>query len=374
MLTVVSLADAHAQNAPPESGGRNNRRYERFAVNFKATLIQGKKTIRGRVVDISFTGLFFATLQVPPLRDLVKIDLELPTGATMRVLGMAVHAVRPKHNTTLRAGVGVQLFGNGPDVRAQWDDFVNAVRTSFLSEQTEDERNGRPTDDRGPPSPDDPRFDEAPVERLPTDNIAPLLDAAEIEQVVDRLYSTDLTSTDRAPVGPPALTEASAERWESMHLSDPLGPLPADPSAPPSPTSRRGPGRVGGLPAPSPRARLDGPRSGASEDLCFDVAKPELRVRIGSLDALRRLRTRQQLGQPVFFRTEVCMEPNTPLQIRIMQTTGETVFVSEGRVIESSRPDARPGLWVQLNDIDVAPSEDIYITIDLDGGWSDGPG
>ncbi|MEO1334234.1 MAG: PilZ domain-containing protein, partial [Myxococcota bacterium] len=109
---------ASLQESTSETGrARNARQYERFAVDLKATMVVGKKTVEGGVVDISFNGLFFTTEEPPQLRNLIKINVTLPSGKLASLLGMAVHVVQVDAKSKRRPGVGVQLFGIAPDVR-----------------------------------------------------------------------------------------------------------------------------------------------------------------------------------------------------------------------------------------------------------------
>jgi len=120
------------------SDGDNRRRHARYAYSAPADLIRGKKVAHLETVDVSFSGLFLRTDEPPPLRELVKIRLELPSdGEEAMLLGMAVHRVPPGGPRT--AGIGVLLYGLDPALRARWERFVQEVRMG---------KHGRgPTDD-----------------------------------------------------------------------------------------------------------------------------------------------------------------------------------------------------------------------------------
>ena len=356
------------------------RLYQRFPVHLKATLIRGKDAIAGHVVDVSFTGLFFTTSRPPPLRDLVKIDLELPNAGMIRVLGMAVHIVRPGPGRKRRAGVGIQLFGIGPDVRAQWDRFVGEVRAKFIEAQ-----DGSGDVDAARSSPADRADDSesvapvAPVEPLisprptaDTPRLSTDIGSATIQASIEAAL---MQADDDAPTAP----GVAAGQASAVPTTGQAGPI-ASSAAPKSP---------GGPVASKPGGRHEplGPRL-TSEDVIeavdrlraepdeergaepeFEVAKPELRVHVNSEADLQPLRDRQQRGEQLFFRTEVHMPAGTDLQVRVIMGDGTTAFIAEGRVVESRRNTDKPGLSILLEPDDSPPSEDIYITIDLETDW-----
>ncbi|MEM7674680.1 MAG: PilZ domain-containing protein [Myxococcota bacterium] len=288
---------------------QNARRYERFAVNLRATMVLGKKTVDGGVVDISFNGLFFATSEPPSLRNLTKINVELPTGKTIPLLGMAVHAVQPAPSSKRRPGVGVQLFGVAPDIRALWDAYVTSVRDTYAAAK----KNGT----------------------APNADIVGLVEGP-------KLVSSAGQAT--APVGPPldvpSLTSQDVlDAFSRIEL--PSEPSPATKEAPPP-----GPGDI----APGPRAAK---------------AKPELRIRVRSEKDVAVLRGRRERGESLFFRTEVHMEPGTPVVVRVLLPSGDTSFVADGKVVSRATSSKTRGLNVVL-DMHDGTFEEIYITIDLE--------
>ncbi len=380
-------------------------------------MIQGRKASKGRVVDVSFTGLFFTTINAPPLRDLVKIDLDLPGGGKTRILGMAVHVVRPSLTSKRRPGVGVQLFGIGPDVRAEWDRFVAGVRKAYqkahetgtapdpaqtgdlsvaptgavivpetagpeveapTTVRVEPKRPERtaPTDSPKPFPTPVPKTSPVPVSAVPTTSpvrgaspvpttsppqvlvLGPPPEAAESESAIPSAVA-DTGLDEPLDLDGPTDTFATTQDVDNAFefLQSPGGedaPAPADPR----PTYEEGPGDV----APG-----DGPEPDLDE--LFEVAKPELRVHVTKPEEIEPLRERQARGEQLFFRTEVHMAAGTELQVRVLLPSGETAFIAEGRVMEAVTDGAAPGLRILLSQDDVSSSEDIYITIDLDNDW-----
>lgn len=109
------------------SDTENQRRHERYTYVTMATLVHGKKLNKLMTADVSFTGLFLSTEEPPPLRELVRVQLKLPSdGNLIELLCMAVHRVPPGGRRA--AGIGVLLYGLDPRVRARWDNFIQEVR------------------------------------------------------------------------------------------------------------------------------------------------------------------------------------------------------------------------------------------------------
>ena len=410
----MTTSESRAAN-PPESEdevGSNHRRYERFAVNLKATLIQGRKAIQGHVVDVSFTGLFFTTSSPPPLRDLVKIDLDMPSGGTTRLLGMAVHIVPPHAAGPRRPGVGVQLFGIGPEVRAEWDRFVGGVRSAHLkaaeSGEAPSPSSTGPLGELEPETETQTHTDEDTVQTEPASNLVPVSDVAPVDAPgpfqTDGRRATATPMPEPQPEGEPEPEQKLAPeptREPERPSSDGVFPLPTtdeldaafgrlrvdtaenDASAESEPTDNPVELKLGSTGTPAlgsetsakegPGDVAPGPNDDPSLENLFEVAKPELRVRVGKLEDVEPLRQRQTRHEQLFFRTEVHMEPGTEIQVRVLLPDDTTVFVAEGRVIESIRTGDPRGLSILLDEEDVAPSEDIYITIDLDRDWLDSP-
>ena len=228
----ASESGGQVRREAEERAGANDRKYERFSTDLNATLLRGKTSIEGRVVDVSFTGMFFTTFEPPPLRDLVKIDLELPSGERLRLLGMAVHLVRPGRHRR-RPGVGVQLFGNGEGVLAAWDQFVKAVRADHLAAPKKKE-----PDEPKPEASDEP-LDHAPViDPLDRPTIAEPLDPAPVIEPRDRPTIADpldptsvVEPRDRSALDP----AQAVDPLDHPTIADPLDPASAvDPLAAPT--------------------------------------------------------------------------------------------------------------------------------------------
>ncbi len=105
----------------------NKRRDERFNFVTPALLIRGKRRTQLHSADVSFSGLFLKTDNPPPLRELVRIKLVLPSDRQdVELMGMAVHRVEP--GGPRLAGIGILLYGLDPAARSRWETFVQEVR------------------------------------------------------------------------------------------------------------------------------------------------------------------------------------------------------------------------------------------------------
>lgn len=88
-----------------------------------AVLKIGKKPLAASVTNVSFHGLSLRMDEAPPLRQLVQVEMELPTGKPFSAHAMVVHAEG--------ARVGLEFFGRTSN--ADWDEFVQGlVRVSLL--------------------------------------------------------------------------------------------------------------------------------------------------------------------------------------------------------------------------------------------------
>lgn len=109
--------------------GREQRRFERYPCRSPVRLTWGANVIEGESEDVSVSGLFVATTQVPPIRQLLSIELSDTIHGKVKVLGMAVYGDEPRPNR--RKGIGIQLFGNDPVSKRRWESFVKSLRRAW---------------------------------------------------------------------------------------------------------------------------------------------------------------------------------------------------------------------------------------------------
>lgn len=87
----------------------------------------GKRSLQTMSEDVSLRGLFVHTDSPPALRQLVRVEPVLPSGAKLSLNAMVVF-VLPAGNPHKRPpGVGLQLYGLGGQPEAAWHAFIREV-------------------------------------------------------------------------------------------------------------------------------------------------------------------------------------------------------------------------------------------------------
>jgi hypothetical protein len=104
----------------------DKRRDARFKARIALRMTRGKLTFALLTEDVSFRGVFVRMDAPPALRQLVKLEISLPRGATIRPHAMVVYRVEPGGESV--PGAGLQFYGLEGRERAQWDTFVTDVR------------------------------------------------------------------------------------------------------------------------------------------------------------------------------------------------------------------------------------------------------
>jgi hypothetical protein len=99
------------------------RRDARARISLPMAVVRRGGEIPVRMLDASFRGVFVAMESPPPVRELVRIRVELPSGP------LVVHAVvvRIVEDALGRAGVGLRFFALGGQERLAWEAFVGSV-------------------------------------------------------------------------------------------------------------------------------------------------------------------------------------------------------------------------------------------------------
>ncbi len=99
----------------------NERRKDKRAiVDLPITVKIGKRQLAGTTLNVSFHGLSVKLSETPPIRQLVNIDLNLPSGKPFTAHAMVVHGNE--------GAVGLEFFGRTS--HPEWDEFVQAVLRS----------------------------------------------------------------------------------------------------------------------------------------------------------------------------------------------------------------------------------------------------
>ena len=139
---------ASLRKLTPSPGRRTD---VRFALALPLALRSGKRRLQLTSGDVSLGGLFAVTDENLPLRQLVRVELVLPSdGRPFAATGWVVHQrPLPARDASLRrttvgegtvgeatvgetgaeaAGVGVQFYGLGREEQARWDAFIERAR------------------------------------------------------------------------------------------------------------------------------------------------------------------------------------------------------------------------------------------------------
>lgn len=106
---------------------RERRKTPRLDIELPLTLRVGFEERSLKALEVAQGGLFIATLNPPPLRQLVHLTLELPGERKLEVDGMVVRVVSQKDSPRVGSppGIGVQFYGLDGVVEAMWRTFVD---------------------------------------------------------------------------------------------------------------------------------------------------------------------------------------------------------------------------------------------------------
>jgi Tfp pilus assembly protein PilZ len=118
---------------------KQRRRDKRYRTELTIRTRLAGKPVELLVEDVSFRGLFIVTKESLPLRQLMKIEANLPPNGTLFAThAMVVYVVAPGDPTGHTPGAGAQFYGMGDERRA-WEAYVQHVQRS--TEAMPDRRN-----------------------------------------------------------------------------------------------------------------------------------------------------------------------------------------------------------------------------------------
>ncbi len=99
--------------------------------SIQVALRVGKRRLSLVTGDVSHGGLSVMTEEDLPLRELVRVELLLPSdGRPFAAMGMLVHRQPPVAGTP-SSGQGVQFYGLGRDEQQRWDAFLDRARVGL---------------------------------------------------------------------------------------------------------------------------------------------------------------------------------------------------------------------------------------------------
>jgi len=108
-----------------------NRRDARYPARIVARVIRRNQTIEFLTNDVSFRGVFIRTDAPPALRQLVKMELVLPSGIVVSGHAMVVHvAAAPggqEKGEGVIPGVGLQFWGPLMHMK-EWEQFIHHLK------------------------------------------------------------------------------------------------------------------------------------------------------------------------------------------------------------------------------------------------------
>ena len=111
----------------PATIDRPARREDRYAVRFPVRLAWNRRSHVSMVEDVSFRGMRIRAAATPALRELVRIDLELPDAkVALSMHAMVAHITR--HEGCEQPAIGLQFYGVGEEELVCWQEFVRRVR------------------------------------------------------------------------------------------------------------------------------------------------------------------------------------------------------------------------------------------------------
>jgi hypothetical protein len=108
------------------------RRDRRHGTELPALIVRGKRNVETTVKNVCFRGMFLGTDDPPSLRQLIRVEMQLPPGNG--IFSSHATVVRVADGTDGRPkGVGIELFANDRSLMAMWDDFVRYAEVNASS-------------------------------------------------------------------------------------------------------------------------------------------------------------------------------------------------------------------------------------------------
>jgi hypothetical protein len=107
----------------------DRRRDHRTRISITARIVVRGGAIPVEMVDASARGLFLRMEAAPPIRELMKLSIDLPSG-TRTYHAVVVRLVEDQMG---HAGVGLRFFALNGENKTEWESFVaQALRNASL--------------------------------------------------------------------------------------------------------------------------------------------------------------------------------------------------------------------------------------------------
>lgn len=109
---------------------QDRRRDQRTRISIAACIVVRGGTIPVEMIDASIRGLFLRMEDAPPIRQLLKLSIDLPSGT--RIYHAVV--VRLVEDQLGHAGVGLRFFALNGENKNEWESFVaQALRHASMT-------------------------------------------------------------------------------------------------------------------------------------------------------------------------------------------------------------------------------------------------
>jgi Tfp pilus assembly protein PilZ len=105
----------------------HSRRDVRLRARIAAVLTIGKRSFQTMTEDVSLRGVFVHTDSPPSMRQLVRVEVTLPSGAKLTLNAMVVFVLPVANEYRRPPGVGLQLYGVGREQEALWQSFIREL-------------------------------------------------------------------------------------------------------------------------------------------------------------------------------------------------------------------------------------------------------
>jgi hypothetical protein len=102
--------------------GSERRRDIRTRITVPAFVVRRSGNEAVQVVDASFRGVFVQMAESPPVRELIRLRITLPSGdldmhaVVMRIVDDGGHS-----------GVGLRFFALNGEAKAEWESFISSA-------------------------------------------------------------------------------------------------------------------------------------------------------------------------------------------------------------------------------------------------------
>jgi hypothetical protein len=322
-------------------GSEKDRVHPRYRVDLVATVRWRREVLTARVFDVSLGGAFLVGDKHPNLRELVRIDFELPDRTEpFSVHGMAVNFARLGDLEGRPPGFGVQLYAMDREMQRQWAQFIEGVKKAEVQRLP---AVSAPSQAK----PSTPCVNER-------DDLPPLV----IPQPFVRT-PTVFSFHPHASHVDTGRSVANAPPTASGPMAHPAGERPRTPAPPPVPVladdvsdarAHDAPSVVRSHPSGRPSAPAGTRRPISLRPEGFSRGVIEFEVDMRSMEELELFYERDASVGGMFIPTELELRPRSPLKVLLRHPLDGRFFELDARVRHIERDLDSPGLGVEFVD------------------------